>query len=436
MALTAVIFVLAFVAGCFLALVRHPIYGLLTYVGTFYVHPPSRWWGQGVLLDVRWSLIVGSVTLLAVLLHWRKRVPVPVFRQPLVIGFALLVIWIAIQSFWALDPPTHSLLLSYYAKYLLVIVMIYQCLDSERNVRLFLWAHIIGCFLLAWIAFTSYEGGRFEDFGGPGLSEANAAGFTMTTAIFIASAFLMTGRARPVVAAIVMLPFLVNGVVSTVSRSAFLALGFGGIVYNKFVPQMYRRRVRVLSVLAVVLLAMLAGQAYWERIQSLKYRGADVEGVDTGSSRVRTVAAQVRMFRDYPFGCGHYCTAVLSPQYLEERDLNQQSLTRSSHNTFMSMLVEHGIPGGIFYIAMLAWVASGLRALERQFKLGSGLIADLLPAMAACFAAMTVADLFVPYIRYEVRFWLLAVLMVLVNMAREQASAGLDSELHPPARSG
>ena len=56
----------AFAAACAAAFVRHPIYGLMTYVAVFFLHPPSRWWGQGLLSYGRWAVMAAFVTLLAV----------------------------------------------------------------------------------------------------------------------------------------------------------------------------------------------------------------------------------------------------------------------------------------------------------------------------------------------------------------------------------
>ena len=59
MSLTGLAFLLAFAAGIGLAVMRHPLFGLYTYIAVFYLHPPSRWWGE-TLPDLRWSLLGGS----------------------------------------------------------------------------------------------------------------------------------------------------------------------------------------------------------------------------------------------------------------------------------------------------------------------------------------------------------------------------------------
>src|SRR5690606_19758811 len=106
MGLTTIAFVLAYAAGCAMAFARHPIYGLVTYVAVFYLHPPSRWWGSS-LPDPGWAMIAAAVTLLAVMLRKDTISLAPLFRQGIFVGFIIFVVWACVQSPWALNPPMH-----------------------------------------------------------------------------------------------------------------------------------------------------------------------------------------------------------------------------------------------------------------------------------------------------------------------------------------
>jgi O-antigen ligase len=426
LSLTALLFAVAFLVGCAMALLRHPIYGVLTYVGTFYLHPPSRWWGQGLLHDVRWAFIAAAVTLVALAVGRQRPPAIKMTSHGVTWGMLGFAAWILLQSFWAIGPESHRLLIEYYVKFLLAVYLIYRSIDSEYHLRLFLWSHVLGCFYFGWIAYTTYTGGRFEGFGGPGIGEANAGALTMVTGVFVAASLFLAGRPRIKALLIGVIPFVVNGIVTTISRSGFLAMGIGGIVYNLFTPKRFSRRVRLLSVLAVVLFAMLTNPIYWMRIQSIKHTGAQVEGMDTGSGRLDIMAAQLRMFRDNPLGCGHFCTEILSPYYLPSEELNQESGSRASHNTFLGLLVDQGFIGGAAYLLMLAWVAGAIRRLARRYWGTQDFQATLLPAIAAAFAAMTIGDMFVPYVRYEVRFWFIAVLMAMLNLSASIATGRND----------
>jgi O-antigen ligase len=408
-----------------MAFVRHPIYGVLAYQVAFYGHPPSRWWGYGLIGEIRWSLLASAVILLAVIVRRDKLISKPpVFRQSFIIGLCCFVVWISLQWFWALDPEQHSDFLSYYIKYIAAAALLYICIDREEHLRLFLWGHVIGCFYFGWLAFSSSGGGRFEDFGGPGLSEANSGGMQIITGIFCLGGLLFAATKLSARAALIgMAPFLLNGVIATVSRSGFLAAFLGGVVFNWYVPKRLRLRVVGASALGLLLLATLTNQTYWTRIETIKYAGQDVEGTDTGSGRLELLRAQARMFRDHPWGCGHACTETLSPSYLDQRYISQISGVRSSHNTFMSMLVEHGWLGGIFYFAMLVWIWRRLTYLRPMLSEPKGEWGIYRAITGAVLAAIVVGDMFVPYMKLEVRFWFLTVLMVLVEWVRRARQA-------------
>lgn len=426
MSLTALAFVVVFLAGCVLALVRHPIFGLLTYVGVFYIHPPSRWWGQGLLVDVRWAFLAAGVTLLALMIR-KPSVPVtPVFRSGAFWAFVAFIVWIGLQSFWALDTEAHADLLSIYVKFVLVIIMICCSIETERHLRWFMWAHVLGCFYLGFLAYTSFGGGRLDGVGGPGINEANAAALQMVTGVLVAGSLFLAGNWKERAVLIGVIPFMVNGLVTTVSRSGFLAAAISGVVYNWFTPKKYRFAVRILSVLALVLFAMLTHEAYWERISTIKLKGADVEGVDTGGGRLEIMQAQIRMFEGRPLGCGHMCTTVLSPSYLDERYMSRQG-GRASHNTFLTMLVDHGIVGGVFYVLMLTWVLLCLRKIASRLKGAEGFLPTLFPAIAGVFAAITVGDMFAQYPKFEARIWFVSILLVTLHLTANPPRASVDS---------
>ncbi len=440
MTLTGAAFVLVFAIGCVLAFVRHPIFGTLTYVATLFLNPQMRWWGQGPLVDVRWALVSALVTAAALIIRRRRLAPgAPVMSQGAMILMLGMTLWMAVQSAWAIDSTEHQGLLWYYVKFVVAMVLIDKSVDTERHVKYFLWAYVLGCFYFGWIAFTSYEGGRFEGFGGAGLDEANVGALTIVGGIFAASSLFLAGKWRERAALFLIIPFLMNGLVTTVSRSGFLAIAAGGLIFNHFTPGKSRKQVRVLSMLAIVLFLIVAGPFYWQRIHSLEYAGEQVEGIDTGSARLEIIAAQWRMFKDHPFGCGAMCTAILSPNYMSEHLLASygQSRVRSSHNTFMSFLVEQGLPGALIYLAMLWWIGKRLLALGRAYRSADGFLPTAVPAVAAILGAITIADLFVSYTKFEPRIWFIAVLMALTREPRPEGEAvPLVTRSSEPARRG
>jgi len=438
MSLTAAIFVLLFTAGCLMALARHPVYGVMTYVIMFYVSPSDRWWGQGVTQGTRWALIAAVVTALAILIHRPKSPNIPLVRQPLMWGYIAFVAWVAIQSGWAVYPDLHRELLIYYLKYIVAMYLIYRSIDSEVNLKRVIWAHVLGCAYISWVAFSLASGERFDNFGGAGIGDANSGALTIVTGILAAASLFVASSTKARLVLVGIMPFLVNAIVATISRSGFLAFVTAGLAYNYFAPRKYAKWIKILSLVGLVLFLALTNPVYWARIQSLKYEGQHVEGVDTGAKRLVLMQAQLQMAHKYPYGCGSRCTDYLSPQYLDSKQLagapGEQS--RSSHNTFMTMLVDHGIPGAIAYVLMVGWILSALRRLRRDCASRDDVLAQILPAVAGGLLAITVGDMFVQYPKLEVRFWLLTIVMSMLSMATDRqgaAASAFDDVARPPA---
>jgi O-antigen ligase len=433
--LTGVLFLVSFALGCVLAFARHPIYGLITYIAVYYLNPWSKWWGAG-LPALRWSLLAAIITLVALLVRRDKKQPaIPLFSHSVMIGLLVFLLWIVVQSFWVLDWSLHLELLGLMAKYVVLVAVIYKCIETETHLRMFLWTHVLGCVYLGWVVYTTYEGGRFEDFGPPDLNEANSGALQIVTGILVASSLFLIGSVRAKLALFAGMPLLVNALVATISRSGFLEIGFGGLLFNLFTTSRFRLRVWLLSVLAVVLFVMLTNPVYWTRISSIQEAGQDVEGVDTGLGRLDIIKAQFLMFRDHPLGCGHRCTATLSGQFLSDEKLTGEgeNRARSSHNTYMTMLVEHGIPGLLLYLMLTLWLFKSVRSLIRSHDHREGVLPTLVPAIAGVTGALIVGDLFVDYLIIECRIWLIGLVMVMLNLTKASARAAVQTGA--PARS-
>ena len=382
-----------------------------------YLHPPSRWWGA-LVPSLRWSLIAAAVTLLAVLMQRTDNNGPRLFSFGLMRGLLIFIVWLILQSLWAIDQTMHFELLTLTAKYTLLAALIYKCIDSLTHLKYFLWAHAAGCFYLGTIVFAEYIGGRFEGFGGPGIDEANSGGLQVATGVVVTFALFLSGKWIEKGIAISFMPFTLNALVATLSRSGFLALGIAGLLFNLFAPVERKRLIRVLSLVGLVLFVALTNPVYWDRIDTIKVAGEQIEGEDTGFGRVVLMKAQLRMFAEHPLGCGHRCTADLSPAYLDDVFLTGEEgqRARSSHNTFLTLLVEQGIPGAVMYIFLLVWIARSVLRLRDPMRRLSGLLPNTYAATVAILGAITVGDLFVDYLKFEARVWFLAVLMVLYKL--------------------
>jgi O-antigen ligase len=427
MAVTGFLFTIGFIAMMALALLRHPIWGLYGYIAVFYLHPPSRWWGQ-FLPDMRWSLVASAVTLIALLRvkdlsgrpSWLSLTPARIL-----IAFT---IWLWIQSFWALNPAAHNEATVLFTKYIVLFYLIYRLVQTSEELRRFMLAHIAGCFYLGWIAFTSTVSGRLEGVGGPGIDEANALGMHMGTGAMAGAMIILVERKWVQWLTILAMAFILNTLVLSGSRGSFLSLLCAGIVLLALKPPQYKRLFYGLAVLGVALMLILAPPSFWERMETITAAVDDSQELDTSAeSRFVVLEAQVKMAQAYPLGSGHRGTEVLSTQYIDEKYLAKTPGTeraRSSHNTFMTTLVEQGIPGAVMFLWMVAWCVRSVRRLKRHESPSWGTQErSELAFVAAGLTIVLIAGLFVDYLKAEVAIWLLALLAVLQSLAGQKTSA-------------
>lgn len=427
MSLTSLGFAAVFAAFMALALFRHPLWGLYAYVALFYLHPPSRWWGE-MLPDLRWALVAALVTLIGSMrLPKDKTRPSWISSTPakLLIAYTL---WCAIQIGWALDRDLQIELTVLFAKYVLLFYLIYRLIDTEEKVRDLLLLHIGGCLYFGYLAYTMEVSGRLEGVGGPGVDEANAMAMQLGTAVAIAAMLLMGERGWRQWLCFAALPFILNTIVLAGSRGAFVALLASGLALWHLKPDAYRKVFYVFAALGLVLFGMLAHQTFWERVSTIKLAVGDREELDTSAlSRFELVSAQWQMFLEHPQGVGHRGTADLSVYYLEEEflSLNPDGTrgARSSHNTFMSALVEQGIVGAILFVWLWLWAfraALRIRDASRESSIRGW---NLAAAIAGALTVVFVAGLFVDYLKAEVQIWMFALLACLLSIERRAQPA-------------
>jgi O-antigen ligase len=423
MPVTAILFLVAFTVGCILAFARHPVYGLMTYIVTLYFDPTGQWWGRALLPHFRWELLPAAITLLAMAMH-RGRGPSPLFRSGLFRGCLVFLAWIIIQSPWVVSQPAQDQLLSVWSKFLLVSIMICGCVDSWKHLKLILGSHVLGCVYMGWVAHAFYHGGRFGDFGLGSIKDANTGALQLVTGFIAAASLFLVANRWTKVLLLLGMGLIANGIIATVSRAGFLELVCSGVAFIMYAPKKYRIHLITAAVLAACCFIALSSRSlYWQRIDTIRYEGAQVHGVDTGHARIVVLESQWHMFREHPLGCGHGCTEALSPEFIPRRYLALGIGRRSSHNTFMTMLVDQGVPGALIYIAFATWAFRTIRRLIPKARSATGISSTFLPGLLGIIIAIIVGDLFNSFVLLEVRIWFLSLLVSYAHLLRQAESS-------------
>jgi O-antigen ligase len=421
MALTGLLFLLAYVTGLGLAVARHPLFGLYTYVAVFYLHPPSRWWGQ-FLPDLRWSLIAAIVTLFAAV-----RLTVPPERRswattPPGAVLILFTIWLWVQSAWALEPESHLDACILFSKYVVLYFLVYRLVDTPSKMTWFLLVNVAGAFFLGWLGTTSDSGGRLEGVGGPGIDDANTLAMHLAVIVVVGSMLILSLRGWRQIVCILAMPFILNTIILAGSRGAFLALLAGGATLIYLKPDVNKKLFYGFAALGIVLFLFLAHDMFWQRMGTITTAVEDESQRDNSAeSRVALFKAQIEMAKEYPFGSGHRGTEALSRKYLDVKYLTasegpiEEFGVRSSHNTFMTMWVEQGIPGAVMFVVLVLWGARSLRKLKQHQAVGgSQVTATHAAAVVGGCVVVLVGGLFVDYLKAEVQIWLAGLLASII----------------------
>ena len=424
-----------------LAFTRHPIYGLYFYMATTYVHPPSRWWAS-LLPDMRWALLSAVVTVLAIVFHRGKLSSRPLW---LATGAAAILsvyaLWMWIQTPWALDLEEHIDGSVLFVKYMLAFWFIYRVTDSKELIRNFLFTHALGCGLFGFLArFSDREAGRVEGVGGPGLDDANSLGMFLGTGAIVCLGLLLTQKGWRRWLALILLPAILEGFVAANSRGAFLGLIAGTVVVVFTMARSHRRVFWVVAVVAGLFAGIAADKMFVERMFTIGDVAAQGEEGDMSArSRTAIVEAQLHMARDYPMGVGHRGTVPLSPLYLERKWLvgggADPNAGRSSHNTFLTTLVEQGVIGAIIFVTLVAWLFRAIVRVRRMDRRGvDPEISTLGGTMCAAIVVVLVAGAATDYLLAEIQFWMFAGLASLLALEASRRTTATTGEAHTSAR--
>jgi O-antigen ligase len=414
-----------------LAFRRHPIYAFYLYLSTTFVYPQGRYWGH-LFVPLRPALLAAIITGLAIVLHMGKLRPKPFWltNVPAVIltTYAALM-WL--QTPWALALDEHLQGSLVYAKSLLTFWMVYRIVDSKEKLRDLLFALVLGCMVLGVYAqFTGREGNRLDGVGGPGIDDANSLGMYLASGAVVAVGLVLSQRGwlRYVVLACLVIIF--NGVVLANSRGSVIGLGAGLLALMLIKAREHRRMFWAFAAAAAIAQTAIVDQTFINRLLTVEDVTASLDDKNADNSALSRVAladAQILMFKDHPLGVGHRGTAALSPHYLEDRWMSQGNdfiRQRSSHNTFLTTLVEQGVFGAMLFVALILWI---LRSAYRIRRL-NGVVGDpelLTLGGTACAALIViyVSGISTDYLLAENQFWLLAALVSMLLIARQERRA-------------
>ena len=261
------------------------------------------------------------------------------------------------------------------------------------------------------------------------------------------SAFLLAGRYEKWlrVSAFVGAGCLAIMVVLTQSRGAFIGL----VIAFSFMVIRSRSRTKLIrfGLLAALGIALVAPGAVWERFSRMKYLfNTETLGNADSSAEQRYVLLQVGMAvaKDNlatGVGLGAYSTA--HGEYAEERvEWRNGRGNRDTHNMYLNLVAETGIPGAVLFMGMLVSTLLHAQRTEKVLRTDFPVEAEQLRILRFGLIAYMIAAIFGTFHRSSFLYLYVAVTWCATDIfIRLRASGGgrvglLPAAASPPMRSG
>ncbi|MDO3379735.1 O-antigen ligase family protein [Geoalkalibacter halelectricus] len=406
--LKTILYLALFLTAFFASIYKHPIIGVYAYLVTYNINPLGQWWGRFLPgFATRYAMLLALAIGLGVLFHKSKLRFGRFFEgQELLLISFVGVMWLSIvvgQS-GGMDYNIDKM-----TKVLLVLLMASHVITTKRYFEGMIWVFVICGLYLGYELYGgagSMRGGRYQSgVGGSDFGEGNflAAHFGFVLP-FVGVLFLKGGwkvRLLCVVAA----AFIVNAIVITLSRGAFLGLAVGGVMAVLLSARLSRYRGKIIVLLIVGLLGglYLTHDGFWYRMTSIQ--AVDGERDLSAQGRLDAWDGAWRMAQDYPLGVG------VGRFFNHIGEYHSHIAGVDTHNTYLRCLAELGFHGFAILVLMIFTAFFMLWQIDRRAS-------ELTPERAnffhlyayatkiALFVYLTAA-MFVSSVYIEEFYWLL-----------------------------
>ena len=412
MALKTILFLGLFIVSAGGSLLE-PLWGVMGYMAHYTIGPEDQWWARPIRhWGLRYSLILAAMTAFGYLVNWSK---LSVRWRYLLTGHEKALIWFLI-FLWVLrflgpqtsgvyssvDHPTIKL-----TKVFIFCLMLTHCTIDMKSLKAVFWTLIISTLVMGLQAYnaprSAFSGGRLEGVGGSDFAESNVLpAFIGGVLPLMGAMVLRPGKIKKIIATLAGV-FAVNAIVLTRSRGALLGLAIGAFSAMLLAPKIHRKKIAVGIIVAGIGAVNLMDPGFINRIYTID-RSED-ERKESAQGRLDTWLASIDLLIDYPLGCG--------PGNFKQTigDYNYNYAGRDAHSTIVRCWSELGVPGFIFFMALiLSALRLNLRSTRRAINLPPHIRDDIIyPAFALSVGLITTlgVGLFVTILYNEMLWWFL-----------------------------
>lgn len=345
--------------GIIATFVKGPIYGLLNYMFTFYTQFS---WAKPYHRE-RWSLYASIALLISYFVRKDKIKKIRDFKisQLKWLVFFYLNMWLVTP--FAVDPAANSKRLEEFLKITILYVLIVCIVRKKLHYKLFVWTQLWGNYLFGWQGYhAKLTRGRLEGIGGPGTNTSNGLANHMVTILPFINNLVFYGNKWEKLVAIYAAPFILNAIILTGSRAAFLGIVGMAIISVVRAKKEIRKKMVVGLILGGILFLKLSNVTFWNRMETID----NPEDEGSASGRLATWSGALEMVKDYPFGKGGDSWLYFSPVYIPEIVAAHRGQPRSVHNSYLEVATNYGIQGFLIYTFFIGSTIIELRNIRKK----------------------------------------------------------------------
>src|SRR5690554_748719 len=419
----ALVFIFLFVGGIFAALFIAPFASFLVYQLVYFVNPDIRWWAASIP-GIQYSFIASLLMLFSLSIRYKELSSNARWReQPIFKWVIALLLMYCFMILFAVVPDIHERFTFDFAKLIIITLVAYKLINSERALDAVLWAYVFGATYIGYMAYSvgrdwqgRVEGIGMIDTGGDG----NMTAAAMIPALIILTYMAWIGKKKIKIVALFCGALIANGVVLINSRGSFVGAVVGGsfLLFYMFFSRHQRKGQRATAIFIVLIglagTAYVADEAFWSRMETLQ--SVD-DGSKSGSHRIEFWLATFDLLKDYPLGVGIQGYIQLSPNYLPEHYFEGGIKGKAVHSSWFQVLAEIGWVG----LAFMAMLLVSVFKVSRKTK---AYLIDIenyeayfkMLALEGAFISFLIAASFINRARAEVFFWLIMFIAVASNI--------------------
>lgn len=360
------LFIATLFATLFFGALFNPTMGILGYLSVYLFYDSSVWWCKSIAIYLSRPSLVASIFLFIGCLLHRDKIDWNISRREIQFYLFLGTAWLVSIAFGVGMHEASWGALEKITKMFIFIFLLLRVVHTLDGFKLLMWGYILGAIFLAYQAHDigQFSGGRLEDMGGIDFREANAFALFMAFGITLLGFQLLKGAWWKKVLYVIAIAAMLDTIVLTQSRAAFLGMALACPYVLLSAPRKYRKRIYLCVTLGAVLFFMLSDVYFLKRMDTIGDEAEQLKSTaeKTNISRIDFWNTSIRIFADHPLGIGVWNFQNIVPYY----DPDNPGL--DAHNTYVLCYTEIGIIGIILFMVIIIEAFFQLRRIRQIVK--------------------------------------------------------------------